>query len=276
MPPPHTWPAVELVSHRDFGTIRVVHAGAAGEPWFCGKDAARILGYKCPRHAIARHVSENQRCTYEALRSTVEGGTDPFPPSEMQRQAVCVNEAGLYSLILRSDLPSAIAFKNWVCEEILPSLRRNGTFSCVNERDLHTAFCAYARERFPTVRISPGLGEMQDTSGRRLECWRKGYQKGQPDLIVHQRSGNFSGLAIELKTPQGTGVVSPHQTQWMDDLARAGYRTLISSSLDECVQQLTHFMSNARVCCEHCGSSFKTSKTLQTHVRRYHPLAGAS
>ncbi len=261
---------MNLVSHTDFGTIRIVN-DVAGEPWFCGKDVARALGYKWPRHAISRHVSEHQRCTYTVLQTRIEEGGRSIPPSDVQPHAVFVNEAGLYSLIMRSDLPSAVAFKNWVCEDVLPSLRRTGTYSCVNERDLHTALCAYARNRFPNVRISPGLGEMQTTSERRLERWRKGYQRGQPDLIVHQRSGNFSGLVIELKTPQGTGVVSPDQRRWLEDMARAGYRTLISNNLDECVQQLNKFMINARVCCGCCGSSFKNSQTLRAHTHKYHP-----
>ena len=264
---------MELVSHKDFGTIRIVNDASTGEPWFNGKDVARALGYKSPRHAISRHVSAQQRSTYEALQPNTEGGTIRTAPSDVQPHAVFINEAGLYSLIMRSDLPSAVAFKDWVCEDVLPSLRRNGTYSCVNnERDLHTALCKYARDHYPNVRISPGLGEMQTTSERRLECWRKGYQRGQPDLIVHQRSGNFSGLVIELKTPRGTGVVSPEQRRWLDDMARAGYRTLISNDLDECIQEFNKFMGNARVCCRCCGSSFKNSQTLQTHAQKYHPF----
>ena len=88
---------------------------------------------------------------------------------------------------------------------------------------------------------------------------------------MNQRSGNFSGLAIELKTPKGTGVVSPEQRQWLDDMTRAGYRVLISNSLEESIRVLNAFMENARVCCRHCGGSFKNDKTLQTHMIRYHP-----
>jgi hypothetical protein len=130
--------------------------------------------------------------------------------------------------------------------------------------------CHYARSRYPLVRISPGLGELQDTSDKRVVCYRKGYQGGQPDLIVHARSGQFSGLALELKTPKGDGVLRDNQREWLEALSRAGYKTMVSSSLDECTAALDAFMANVRICCQHCGGSYKNEKTLATHKRRYH------
>ena len=194
----------------------------------------------------------------------------------MDLQTVFVNESGLYSLVLGSQLDAAEAFKDWICEDVLPALRKHGRYFCQppqTEFGLHTALCTYTRKRYPCVRVSPGLGEMQDTQGKRIECWRKGYQKGQPDLILHVRSGNFSGLAIELKTPKGTGVVSPEQRQWLEDMAAAGYKTLVASSLEESIEAVNAFMCNARVCCSRCGSSFKNNKTLNTHLQKYHSAA---
>ncbi len=264
---------MELIPHKLFGNLRAVIV--EGTPWFCGKDVATSLGYAKPPNAIKRHVSENQKCIYETLREAVCGSPSGGPDSEMQPHTVFVNEAGVYSLVLGSQLPAAVAFKDWVCEEVLPTIRKYGTYTMWkdvrNERQLHYELCSFARNAYPDVRISPGLGEMQDSSVKRIECWHKGYQKGQPDLIVHQRSGNFSGLVIELKTPKGTGVVSPEQQQWLDDMARAGYRVLLSSSLEETIRFLNAYMQNARVCCRHCGSSFASERTLRRHCEKYHP-----
>jgi hypothetical protein len=87
------------------------------------------------------------------------------------------------------------------------------------------------RMNHPQVRVAAGLGELQRESDQRIEAWRKGYQKGQPDLLILAHSGDFSGLAIELKTPTGQGVVSPEQQSWLDDLGRAGFQTLVSNDL---------------------------------------------
>jgi hypothetical protein len=111
---------------------------------------------------------------------------------------------------------------------------------------------------------------------RRLECWSKGYQKGQPDLILHQRSGNFSGLAIELKTPTGLGIVSAEQREWLDDMRLAGYRAEVCDDLQETIGLIDDFLRNARVCCRHCGNSLQSQKTLERHLEKMHPPAGSS
>jgi len=231
---------MEVIPHKLFGNIRAIVA--EGIPWFCGKDVATALSYAKPPNAIKRHVSEKQKCIYETLREK---------------------------------LPAAIAFKDWVCEDVLPTIRKYGTYTCwkevKNETQLHYQLCDFARKAYPKVRITPGLGENQDSNQKRLDSYCKGYQRGQPDLIVHQRSGNFSGLVIELKTPRGTGVVSPEQQQRLDDMARAGYRVLLSSSLEESIKQLNAFMQNARICRRHCGSSFASERTLRRHSEKYHP-----
>jgi hypothetical protein len=79
-------------------------------------------------------------------------------------------------------------------------------------------------------------------------------------------------LALELKTPKGDGVLRDNQRAWLEDLGKAGYKTMVSSSLDECTSALDAFMSNVRICCVHCGGSFKNEKTLAVHTRRYHSV----
>jgi prophage antirepressor-like protein len=197
---------MQVIEHRRFGSLRMLVV-RGDEPWFCGEDLATTLEYKDPKKAIAYHVKETQRCNYKALQALLEGrGLAPLP-SGMQPHTVWVNEAGAYSLVFGSKLEAAKAFKDWLCEEVLPSIRKHGQYVCPrvevhNERQLHDEVVKHLRSHHKGVRISPGLGEIQVSmnagvvvADRRLECWSKGYQKGQPDLILHQRSGNFSGLA---------------------------------------------------------------------------------
>ena len=265
---------MEIIPHIVFGHLRVITV--RHKSWFCGKDLATALAYKDSKKALARHVKDHQKCTYADLQALLEGGGETSPPPDVQPHSIFANESGMYSLVMGSKLPSAEAFKDWVCDDVLPALREFGRYCLLpevqNELQLHNSLCEYARSTYPRARVSPGLGEMQDTSSKRVECWRKGYQRGQPDLVVHVRSGNFSGLVIELKTPKGNGVVSPPQRKWLDDMARAGYRTLVSNSMEECKRYLDNHMSNARTCCALCGNSFKTSETLRKHTEKYHPV----
>lgn len=87
-----------------------------GEPWFVGKDVAKILGYKNPQEAVRTHVDEDDKGVSEIL---TPGGRQPVP---------IINESGLYSLILGSKLPTAKQFKRWVTSEVLPAIRKTGGY----------------------------------------------------------------------------------------------------------------------------------------------------
>ena len=88
------------------------------EPYFVGKDIAIILGYKKPENAIANHVEDEDKTT------TLIQGTG----SNYKSKTVIVNESGMYSLILSSKLPNAKKFKRWVTSEVLPAIRKTGSY----------------------------------------------------------------------------------------------------------------------------------------------------
>lgn len=88
------------------------------EPYFVGKDVASILGYSNPRKAIADHVDDEDKTDGVTIRDSI--GREQRP--------VCINESGLYSLILSSKMPQAKEFKHWVTSEVLPSLRKTGQY----------------------------------------------------------------------------------------------------------------------------------------------------
>lgn len=99
-----------------FGKVRVVVIDAA--PWFVGKDVAVILGYAKPLNALAMHVDKDD--------SLKQGIADSLG---RKQKTILINESGLYSLILSSKLPKAKAFKHWVTSEVLPSIRKTGSYS---------------------------------------------------------------------------------------------------------------------------------------------------
>lgn len=87
------------------------------EPWFVGKDVADILGYQNGSRDINRHVHEEDRQNYQ-------NGTFDSP-----RGMTIINESGLYALIFGSKLESAKKFKHWVTSEVLPTLRKTGSYA---------------------------------------------------------------------------------------------------------------------------------------------------
>lgn len=86
------------------------------EPYFVGKDVAEILGYTRTDNAIRNHVDEEDKLTHQ------------FSASGQNRNMLIINESGLYSLIFASKLESAKKFKRWVTSEVLPSLRKTGSY----------------------------------------------------------------------------------------------------------------------------------------------------
>lgn len=95
--------------------VRVIEID--NEPWFVGKDVAKVLGYSNPQKALRDHVDEED-----------SRGERIVTPSGIQTTKV-INESGLYSLILSSKLPTAKKFKRWVTSVVLPSIRKHGMFA---------------------------------------------------------------------------------------------------------------------------------------------------
>lgn len=107
----------EIFNHPEFGNLRCIEID--GEPWFVGKDVATALGYAKTENAIARHVDKEDKTL-----TPFQGGCS----TGIQKMTI-INESGLYSLILSSKLESAKRFKHWVTSEVLPALRKTGSYT---------------------------------------------------------------------------------------------------------------------------------------------------
>jgi len=128
---------IQIFNNPEFGEIRTVEVG--GEPWFVGKDVAEALGYKNPQESIRTHVDDDDKGVSEIL---TPGG---------RQKAPVINESGMYSLVLSSKLPTAKKFKRWVTSEVLPAIRKHGTYAVdqlLEDPDLAIqAFTALKEER---------------------------------------------------------------------------------------------------------------------------------
>lgn len=131
-------------------TVRVL-ADEQGEPWFVGKDVAKVLGYSDANKAVAMHVDNEDKKLNDKTSSSFG-----------QRGATLINESGLYSLILSSKLPQAREFKHWVTSEVLPQIRRTGGYIPVNDTDDEKLILAKAVGIFQrTVREKDQIIETQ-------------------------------------------------------------------------------------------------------------------
>nr|DAV48497.1 MAG TPA: repressor domain protein [Caudoviricetes sp.] len=105
---------IQIFKNEVFGEVRV--AGTNEEPLFCAKDVATALGYSDTADAIQRHCKSGKKvfCPHK----NGMGGTN----------MVYIPEKDVYRLIMRSNLPNAEQFQDWVCDEVLPSIRKHGGY----------------------------------------------------------------------------------------------------------------------------------------------------
>ena len=88
-----------------------------GNIWFVGKDVAECLAYTNPLKAVRDHC---------------KGVNETFIPSAGGRQLIkIIPESDVYRLVMRAKLPAAEQFQTWVCEEVLPSIRKTGGYGRV-------------------------------------------------------------------------------------------------------------------------------------------------
>ena len=106
---------LQTFNNNEFGTVRTVTID--DEPWFVGRDVAKILGYNNPNDAISKHVDDEDK---GVAKCDTLGGTQDLR---------IINESGLYSLILSSKMPKAKQFKRWVTSEVLPAIRKHGVYA---------------------------------------------------------------------------------------------------------------------------------------------------
>ena len=106
---------LRIFNNTDFGDVRTVEKD--GNIWFVGKDVAEALGYSNPSNAVISHVDDEDK-----LRTQIKY-------AGQNREVSIINESGLYSLVLSSKLPSAKAFKRWITSEVIPSIRKTGSYN---------------------------------------------------------------------------------------------------------------------------------------------------
>ena len=110
---------LQIFNNEEFGNVRSFMID--NEPWFVGKDVAEALGYKNVRDSLARHIDSDDKRDGVVIHDSM--GREQKP--------IIINESGLYSLILSSKLESAKKFKHWVTSEVLPTLRKTGSYAKV-------------------------------------------------------------------------------------------------------------------------------------------------
>ena len=133
---------IETVSsfkNSDFVELKIIVIDH--EPYFIGSPIASFLGYTNPRKAIRDHVDDRMIMKVP----DTQGWNETFLPYTPNTKILIINESGLYSLIFGSKMDFAKKFKKWVTSEVLPSIRKTGSYS-ITPKDYPSALRALADE----------------------------------------------------------------------------------------------------------------------------------
>jgi prophage antirepressor-like protein len=103
-------------------SVRVIR-DEDGNPWWVAKDVCDVLDLENTSMALEK-LDDDEKLTSKLLTSG------------QMREVWLVNEPGLYTLIIRSNKPEARKFKRWITHEVLPSIRRTGSYDVNGRNDL--------------------------------------------------------------------------------------------------------------------------------------------
>lgn len=106
---------LQIFNSDEFGEIRTVQI--KDDVWFVGKDVAQALGYSNTSDAILKHVDEEDK---GVAKCDTLGGA---------QNLTVINESGVYALVFGSKLESAKKFKHWITSEVLPQIRKTGSYA---------------------------------------------------------------------------------------------------------------------------------------------------
>ena len=104
---------LQIFNSDEFGEIRTVEID--GKPYFVGADVAKALGYKDTVNALKQH------CRGVVKHHLIDS-------LGRNKEASFTTEGDLYRLIMKSKLPSAEKFESWVMDEVLPTIRKTGSY----------------------------------------------------------------------------------------------------------------------------------------------------
>ena len=248
--------------------------------WFRGKDVAEILGYSKTRDALLKHVDSEDKQQIFTPHASVHKTWTVGPSGSL---CTYINESGFYSLVLSSKLETAKKFKHWVTSQVLPSIRKYGQYKLFdspwnkmimigNETDLHYKVVSLIRKYYPDSILVAGLSENQDTDDKRLDSYKKGYMRGQPDLMVLDYHKDYKGLCIEFNSPINNYHISKAQYELMEKYSNNNYKFILSNDYDEICIEVHDYMKGVRVPCKYCIKHFYNNDTLETHYRVIHRI----
>lgn len=195
--------AIQIFNNPQFGSIRT--SGTADNPLFCLTDVCRVL--ELQTGATKNRLNQKG---ISSINTPTNGGNQFL---------VFINEQNLYKVIMRSDKPQAEPFQDWVCGEVLPSIRKHGAY--MTQDTIEKALSS------PDFLIQLAT-ELKEERQKRIEAEQEA-KDAQPALIfTHAVSGSANSCLIgelaKLISQNGYPMGEKRLFKWMRDNGYLGTR----------------------------------------------------
>lgn len=275
---------MEIIENTTLG-FKLEYTRVNDKIWIRGNQMAEQLQYSRPNKAIATHVPNKHK---SELKSLIQGTPEWCDQKKNQPHTKMVSfPTGALYLLGASHTEKGEQFRQWMYEEVIPTIMKTGryelqpvkitenkTIHISSEKDLQKYVISFLRQNQNKyhLNIVVPLGELQDTSEKRITARTMGYEKGQPDIIINNQSIKNSGVIVELKSPQGNGKLSPEQINIIQRYREDNYKCIVSNDLCEIISKLTIYFTNLRLPCQYCNHKFRTEKSRQNHYKYFHRI----
>lgn len=195
---------MEIFANEEFGKVRVIKHN--GEPWFVARDVAVALGYEDPSRAVQQHCKKSNKIT--------QIGDSPVSVHTPPVNLLLIPESDVYRLVMRSNLPSAERFQDWVVEKVLPAIRRTGGYIHSHPSDTPESIMAravlIAQDTIKRLQEKNTALEHQANVDRPKVVFAESIEVSKSTILVGE-------LAKLIKQSTGYSIGQKRLFEWMRD-----------------------------------------------------------
>lgn len=164
---------LKLFKNAEFGEVRVVEH--EGQPWFVASGVAKALGYENPSRDVQRHCKKVNKFS---------------PTDSVGTPYNIIPESDVYRLVMHSNLPKAIEFQDWTCDEVIPSIRKTGGYMLTKADDTPEAIMAravlVAQDTIERLKIHAARLESRVEEMRPKELFADSVSASESSILVGQ------------------------------------------------------------------------------------------
>ena len=201
---------IQIFNNPQFGAIRT--AGTADAPMFCLADICRVLDLRVDGVTPRLREGGYNRIGVGVQTGTKKDGT----PSIQMVDMLFVNEQNLYKVIMRSDKPQAEPFQDWVCGDVLPSIRKTGSYRI----KLPQTYSEALRELADKAEMNERLMLENKEQQQRIDQQQEQLTEQKPkvvfaDAVAGSRSSCLIGELAKLITQNGYQIGQNRLYEWL-------------------------------------------------------------